>query len=454
MEGEPWQRFRREPLVLLLILLTTFSVQTVPGVADATRLALGVSVLTRGTLNIDPYTAGAASDVSYRAGHWYSDKAPGLSFYALPATAAVLAADRAAGERDDRVWTGHWQSWLIRLLTNGSLLALLCLVVGRVGEGLVPGSGPIVAVAAGLGTLLGPVATVLYAHVGGALLAFGSLSLVWRRRYVLGGLLAGGAVLFEYEAAIAAALVGVYVLRVGLRPAVRFVLGAVPAVAALAVYDTLAFGGPLHVSSRYQAGIFTRYQHLGFFGFTLPSVSDFHAVLTGGNGFHVSRGILVTSPVLVAAAAGLVLWWRGGARREALLCALVSAGLLIFDAGYWDPYGGSSPGPRFLAPAIPFLLVGLPHLHARFPRLTRIVVAVSIAATTDNLLRWQKDNGRHFLADTVWAHAGLGLRGGAATVAALAGLAAALVLAPRRRPRVRVRRIRPPRASSGTGLLE
>jgi hypothetical protein len=433
VDAEPWRRFRHERLVLLLILLTTFSVQTVPGVLDASRLAPSVSVLTRGTLNIDPYTAGAASDVSYRAGHWYSDKAPGLSLYALPATAIVLAGDRAAGEPDSRVWTGHWQSWLMRLVVNGPLLALLCLVVGRVGEGLVPGCGPIVAVAAGLGTLLGPVAPIMYEHVGGALLAFGSLSLVWRRRYGLGGLLAGWAVVFEYEAAIAVALVGAYVLLKGFRPAVRFVLGAVPAVAVLAVYDTLAFGSPLHVSSRYQAGIFAPYQQLGFFGFTLPSVSDFHGVLTGGNGFHVSRGILVTSPVLVAAAAGLVLWWRKGARHEALLCALVSAALLIFDAGYWDPYGGSSPGPRFLVPAIPFLLMGLPHVYGRFPRLTRLVVAVSVAKTTDNLLTWQKDNGKHFLADTVWAHAGLGLHGGVAAVVVLAGITTVVVLAPRPR---------------------
>jgi hypothetical protein len=246
-------------------------------------------------------------------------------------------------------------------------------------------------------------------------------------------LLAGWAVVFEYEAAIAVALVGAYVLLKGFRPAVRFVLGAVPAVAVLAVYDTLAFGSPLHVSSRYQAGIFAPYQQLGFFGFTLPSVSDFHGVLTGGNGFHVSRGILVTSPVLVAAAAGLVLWWRKGARHEALLCALVSAALLIFDAGYWDPYGGSSPGPRFLVPAIPFLLMGLPHVYGRFPRLTRLVVAVSVAKTTDNLLTWQKDNGKHFLADTVWAHAGLGLHGGVAAVVVLAGITTVVVLAPRPR---------------------
>jgi hypothetical protein len=430
--GLPWRRFSKEPLVLLLIVLTTFSVMNTRDSQDASRLALSVSVLTHGTLNIDPYVSDTIDDHAHRAGHWYSDKAPGVSFFGLPQAALMLAVDDANGQHDRRIWDGTWHRWSLRLLINGLLLALVCLALGRVAEGLVPRAGPVVAVVAGLGTLLGPLATVLFEHDGAAFFAFASFCLAWKGRYALAGLASGSAVLFAYESAIAGAVIGGYVLLRGLRPAARFVLGVAPPAAVLAVYDTLAFGSPFHLSYRYVSARFSPYQHRGFFGFRLPTVSDFHAVLTGGSGLHVTNGILVTTPIAIAAAAGLLLLWHRGARREALVCATVSAGFLVFDAGYWDPYGGVSPGPRFFATALPFLLVGVAPALERFARTTLTLALVSIAVTTANSLTWMKNDGMHFkyLPDTVWAHIGLGQRGGVAFTAILATLSAAIAFAP------------------------
>ena len=45
------------------------------------------------------------------------------------------------------------------------------------------------------------------------------------------------------------------------------------------------------------------------------------------------------------AAAGLYLLWRRGFRAEALVCAAVTAAFLLAECGYFDPYGGGSPGP-------------------------------------------------------------------------------------------------------------
>jgi hypothetical protein len=200
-------------------------------------------------------------------------------------------------------------------------------------------------------------------------------------------------------------------------------------VAALAVYDALAFGSPFHLSDRYVSAFFRPYQRRGFFGFTPPSVSDFHAVLTGGNGLHVTKGVLVTTPVAIVAAAGIVILWRLGGRREALLCAAVSAAFLVFDAGYWTSYGGLSPAPRFLAPALPFLLVGLAPVLHRFRRTTLALAILSIALTTIDSFSW---NGADLdqLPDTVWAHLGLGQGGGVAVTGLLAALSTAVAFAP------------------------
>jgi hypothetical protein len=54
-----------------------------------------------------------------------------------------------------------------------------------------------------------------------------------------------------------------------------------------------------------------------------------------------------------------VLLWRQGFRAEALTCAAATVCFLLINAGYFLPYGGNSPGPRFFAPALPFLAVGL-----------------------------------------------------------------------------------------------
>ena len=50
----------------------------------------------------------------------------------------------------------------------------------------------------------------------------------------------------------------------------------------------------------------------------------------------------------------------------------------IYDSGYWLPFGGGSPGPRFLIPMLPFLAVGLACAWRRFPA-TTLALAVPSA---------------------------------------------------------------------------
>lgn len=425
-------RFRREWLVLALLLLTAFAPMQLTSTQDETRLALTHSLVAHGSVRIDRWRH--TEDRASFGGHVYTDKAPGLSVAAIPA----YGIERAAGGTVSP-WRGRWSRWLVRLLVNGPLLALAALLVGRRAERLVPGSGPLLAVALSLGTILGALASILFSHVGAAALGFAAFAAAPRdaRRPVLAGLLAGAAVLVEYQSAVVLLVVGALVALGGLRRLGWYVAGAVPPLLGLAAYDWAAFGSPFHLSYRYVDNAFAAQQHAGFFGIGAPSLQSLRAVLVGGSGAGVGSGILVSSPLLLGAVAGAVLLWRRGLHREVLAIAAISLAYLVYDAGYFAPYGGTSPGPRFLAPALPFAVLPLAATYARWPRVTIALVAVSAAASTDLLLAWFWNNGfgLHVLPPTIWSAAGLSRGAGVAVVCVTAALAllAALDPAVRRR---------------------
>ena len=59
---------------------------------------------------------------------------------------------------------------------------------------------------------------------------------------------------------------------------------------------------------------------------------------------------------------------------------IVAVGIayFLYNAGYWLPFGGGSPGPRFLIPALPFLAIGLAPAYRRLPALTLALAIPSV----------------------------------------------------------------------------
>jgi hypothetical protein len=220
----------------------------------------------------------------------------------------------------------------------------------------------------------------------------------------------------SYQTALIALVLLVVAVWHWRRDALLFVAGLVPPAVALGAYDQAAFGSPFHLSYRYVANRFAERQHAGFFGIGYPTLHGIAEVLIG------SRGLLVWSPVCVAAAVGLVL-----ARRWV---ALLVVGLFVLvDAGYFLPYGGGSPGPRFLGAALPFLALGVPAALERFRLPTLALAFVSAATMTVQALSWgvrsEHDTaylpGKNDVMATVWSVGGLNR-----DVAALLVLACAL----------------------------
>jgi len=405
----PLRGYRLEPLVLLLVALASLAVVNLTGPQDRTRYELTRHVVLYHTLILEP----GFFDRAVYNGHTYSDKAPGMSFAAVP----VYELERILGvARAPAAWQteGDLSLWGIRIATSGLFFLLATFLVGRTAEALVPRTGAITAAVFGTATIAAPLAPTLFEHDAAAFWAFLAFVLAWRQRrpWMLGlaGLAAGIAVLFEYSPAIVVVAVALYVAvreraRVG-----WFLLGGVPAALGLGAYDRAAFGSPFHLSYRYEAGGLAESQRHGFFGIGLPSLHGLVDVTV------VDRGALVFSPVLVAAAAGLVLMYRRGYRGEAALAGAVTVVFTLSDAAYFLPYGGGTPGPRFLAAALPFLMLGLPFALERFRLAVLALAVVSIVLTTGDAVtwgvrketdRWYPGHGFSDLSKTVWVWLGI-----------------------------------------------
>ena len=237
-----------------------------------------------------------------------------------------------------------------------------------------------------------------FSHLLAAVLAFGAFALLWRERegppriglVALAGLLAGFAVTTEYPLAIAGAIVGLYALARGnvVRRGVAYAGGVLVGVLPLAAYNLWAFGSLTHNS--YKGAVAVQ----GISGHAVLGLNDPGSSGSGclrctrcSSCSSRPRGLFVGSPVLALAAVGTVLIYRRGKRAEALTIGGVTLAFLLYNAGYWLPFGGGSAGPRFLIPILPFLAVPLALAFRRFPAVTLALavpsaVLMMVATTT------------------------------------------------------------------------
>jgi hypothetical protein len=431
--------YPREWLVLVLIALGTMPLAGVVTAQDASRVALTDSIVLRGKLDIDPYWK-LSVDRAFAHGHWYSDKAPGVSIVAIPAVEVMRAVDAVHPPASkDELWLRGWPRWAIRFWSGGLAMLALPLLVGRAAEGLVEGTGAITAATFGVGTMAGSLGPTVFAHLTDALLLFGAFVLGTRARrprdWLWVGLLAGSGVLFEYPAGLAAAILLVYAwLRGGQRAAAWLIVGAVPPAALLGAYDWVAFGAPWRLSYRYTSNVYTTQQSQNFFGVGAPTPHGIWTLLLDGH------GLLLVSPVLIVAVAGLVSFRRRH-RLEAWIAGGIALVFAVYTAGYFLPNGGLSPGPRFAAAALPFLMLGLPFALTRWRWTTLALVAVSVGVALFDELTWSVANKLQFLAwpPTTWSMLGLSRQAGSIVLLSFGAAAGVVTIAgvARRRPEER-----------------
>jgi hypothetical protein len=164
---------------------------------------------------------------------------------------------------------------------------------------------------------------------------------------------------------------------------------ALPAVVFVCAYDWAYFGGPL--------------RH-GFSG----SLARFAAPGVGHLGllFSPAKGLLVFTPLAVAALAGLAVAWRRNERWwvGTLGGAVLAHWLLMGLWGEW--HGGESWGPRLLTDALPLLFFFLPEGLERLPRLAPLLAVLSVGFQAVGAFAydygWERTHQRGGAAPPLW----------------------------------------------------
>lgn len=350
---------------------------------ELSRWAAAASLFDRGSLSVAPDLAALLGprfeDLAERQGRLYPNKAPGAALAALPGYVAARPFAGSPGSESMRaaLTAMRWSAATLPVL-------LLAFFFARSLRDLhvEPGSGSLALLALLFGTPLLAYGLLLFAHGLVACALFGAWALLFppdRRegagRDVVAGALLGLAVLSEYPALVPAALLALSAAwRRPLVRALRIGLGALPPAAVFFGYNVAAFGGPFELPVGHERfAAFRSLREHGAWGVGWPSAGNlFRLVL------DPSKGLLVLSPVLLAAAASTPAALRRlGSRAGGTLLA-VPASLLLVYSGFPDWHGGFTVGARYLVPALPFLL--LPLAFARRPGVATALAGASTAA--------------------------------------------------------------------------
>ena len=311
-------------------------------------------------LHIDDYHQNTGDKAFYR-GHHYAVGSIGPSLLALPAYLAArpLLRHLASPERRERA------ALLVMTLAAVSLpSALLGVCVYLFACRLVRQERRafLAALIYGLCTVAFPYGKALFQHQVSAFGAFVGFYLLWRVvreqaapwRLWAAGALFGLAAVSEYPVVLflAAILAWAWLEAKDRWALQRVVWGALPLLLLFAGYNLAIFGTPLPVGYRYHV----EYQDVharGFMGITGPTWAGIYGIT-----LSPYRGLLFLSPVLALALVGLRLLWRERSlRRTVVLLGVVIAGFVLYVGSYSYWWGGDAIGPRFLVPAVPFMIL-------------------------------------------------------------------------------------------------
>lgn len=407
-------------LLFCLLFLCYGYVHEHMGANQNSRLDLLHAIFLQKSFSIDAYHENTV-DKSIHNGHYYSDKAPGIVFLALPAFAISMAILYVLDVPLDSPEGWLVSDWITTVGSVGVITALggvamfifLCRLVEQRFAFLTT-------YVVFLGAAPFPYATMLFSHaavIGLICIALWAISdeffvsrkigrvsdaqssgkspthdldnlssaagggrgewgMPWIQRYLLAGLCCGLAISSEYTAATAAGGVLLLAFLTSFKRGIVLALGAFLPLLLIPINNWACFGSPLAFGYHHLA--LTKFQEMnkGLFGVTFPpKASAAYLIL-----FSPARGLFFWTPFFLMAFVGLRSLLANSRSLFWISCAVIVLHV-VFISGYYMPGGGEALGPRLLAPMIPFAAIGAAYgLRAR-PLLGSVLGYCSIVLT-------------------------------------------------------------------------
>ena len=360
------------------------------------RFDLVRAITEQHTLQIDAYHENTQDKAHFR-GHYYSDKAPGLVFLAVPFAEAARVAMRVEGLKPEFPRGEYLLSYILIgvVVALPAAFASICLFYLALRFDSDVTGASLASSIFSIGTPMLAYATLFWAHaLVASCLLFAYAAAVKLREarrefwWALSvGLAAGWATLTEYPALPASALLAFFALsnvwprgsRSRWTAMAGTAVGAIPCAIILFSYLHAAFGGFRPSYAYYDPNSFSFMQQQGYLGLTYPHPDRILKLL-----FGCSRGLFFASPVLLAGVPGL----RRLAKRfrgPALIAAAIAIYYFLFNASFYWWKAGLTFGPRYAAPAIPILCLGVAvawtHSSIQWRRILIVLACCSIFIT-------------------------------------------------------------------------
>ena len=302
------------------------------------------------------FTPLSVDDFVYK-GNYYSALAPGVSVLALPFV--------GLGFLLDGKFTLYGNAMLLSELFVALCNSAAAYLVFRLGSMYFTGkTSMFLAFAYAFATISWPFATYFFQSDVSAMLdllaVFLAVRMARAKTPSLGavvpcGVALGVALTVDYVNAVLLPIVFVFLLYAFREELGAFARGfaallvtSAGGVLLLAVYNQSAFGSPFVTTEQ-------AYQHSSLIlgSFSYPLLSGLYLDL-----FSPLRGVFLYCPILVLGALGFCYFLKHRElKSEGILLAACFLAILIPYCMWTDAVGGEAFGPRFLIPAIPFLLI-------------------------------------------------------------------------------------------------
>jgi len=238
------------------------------------------------------------------------------------------------------------------------------------------------------GTIIFPYSTAFYSHTTVTFFLFASFYLlsfeqqINKNKIVVSGILSGTAMLCDYYAILVAMLIYGFLLvknKQQWKKSVLFIIGFVIPLIVLFIYNYICFNDLFAVAYNYSVIWQKNYNH-GILGVAFPDLFILLRLL-----FGLERGYFIYMPVFLLSIYGIIGIIKNKHKysTEILFGAAVFIVLLLFNSARSNDWNaGSSFGPRYLIPAIPFLFLSV------IIALQKNKILVFLLGTISVLMNW------------------------------------------------------------------